>query len=253
MRIFKDFHEAHGEISRDLKEMGIRVDNTMMQDKEGSFPTLELLNYGYTVINPRLGQLKPTQPWAETEWGDRVKAIMGHPSPLGTAWRTRSDDKMDWSNFIEFDGRPLPSGVSLSEAMETANEMVKSDPIRLAYSYGERFACNDQVLRVIRELRRNSNSRQLYIAMWDPQQDSERLGKRRVPCSIGWHLINRNGELHMTYVMRSCDFVTHWQNDVWLAVKLLEFICGKTQSTPGRFSQVIFSFHVYEKDVADVF
>lgn len=253
MRIFNNFTEAKGEIARDLKEMGIKVENTMMQDKVGSFPTLELINYGYTVTKPMAADLSPTQPWAREEWKDRVSAIMGNPSPIGQAWRTRSDEHMDWSEFIEFDGKPLPNGVSLEEARASANPLVASDPIRLAYSYGERFALNDQVMRIIRELRRNPNSRQLYVAMWDPHQDSERLGVRRVPCSIGWHFMLRADALHLTYTMRSCDFVTHWQNDVWLALMLLDFVCNKTGHTPGRFSQFINSFHVYEKDVAGVF
>lgn len=252
-RIFKDFTEARSEISRDLKEMGVQVENVMMQDKEGCFPTLEVEDYHYTVLQPMVQDLDSTQPWAAAEWGDRVQAIMGNPSPLGTAWMTRADDKMDWSEFIEFDGRPLPHGVSLMEAEESANALVRSDPIRLAYSYGERFAINDQVMRVIRELRRNPLSRQLYIAMWDPYQDSERLGQRRVPCSIGWHFRMREGRLNMTYTMRSCDFVTHWQNDVWLAMMLLDFICHKTGNELGRFSQFINSLHVYQRDVADVF
>lgn len=253
MRVFKDFQEAKGEIARDLKEMGIKVENTMMQDKEGSFPTLELMDYGYTVTQPDALHLEPTQPWASAEWGDRVQAIMGNPSPLGTAWLTRADQHMDWSEFIEFDGLPLPHGVSLEEAKLRCDPLVRSDPLRLAYSYGERFALNDQVMRIVRELRRNPFSRQCYISMWDPQQDSERIGKRRVPCSLGWHLRFRENLLHINYKMRSCDFVTHWQNDVWLSMMLLDFICMKTGMHPGRFSQFIDSFHVYEKDVADVF
>jgi len=253
MRIFKDFKEARGEIARDLKEMGLHVDNVMMQDKEGSFPTLELINYGYTVTKPIVQDLNPTQPWAAAEFGDRIQAIMGNPSPLGTAWMTRADEHMDWSEFIEFNGKPLPQGVSLEEAKESCSPLVARDPIRLAYSYGERLALNDQVMRVIRELRRNPMSRQLYIAMWDPHQDSERLGSRRVPCSLGWHFIMREDRLHLTYTMRSCDFVTHWQNDVWLAMMLLDFVCMKTGNVQGRFSQFINSFHVYKIHVKDVF
>ena len=245
--------EAKGEIARDLKEMGIKVDNTMMQDKVGSFPTMELINYGYTVTQPDQSHLNPVQPWSDAEWRDRVQAIMGRPSPLGTSWMKRADEHMDWGQFVEFDGKPMPSGVSLEDMRGSCNPLVRDDPMRLAYSYGERFALNDQVMRVIRELRRNPQSRQLYVAMWDPQQDSERLGKRRVPCSIGWQFMMRNGKLHITYTMRSCDFVTHWQNDVWLSLQLLDFVCLKTGHNSGQFSQFINSFHVYESDVADVF
>jgi len=252
MRIFNNFDEARNEIARDLKEMGLRVDNVTMQDKHGSFPTLELINYGYTVTSPRLGQLHPVMPWAAIEWQDRLRAILGDVSMLGNSWRERADDHIDWAQFLEYNGSPIPDGVSLEE-LKDEYPAAANDPLRLAYSYGERLALNDQVFKVIRELRENPTSRQLYVAMWDPHQDIDRVGYRRVPCSIGWHFLLRNGNLNLTYTMRSCDFVTHWQNDVWLAMNLLYFVCEKTGTNPGHFSQFINSFHVYEKDVADVF
>jgi thymidylate synthase len=252
MRIFKTFDEARGEIKRDLAEMGIKIENERMQDKVGSFPTLELINYGYLVTQPLFGDLRPVQPWASREWEDRLNGIESNPSPLGTAWTSRSDQHMNWEEFVEYDGKPLPIGVTLNTARETWPS-ANNDPIRFAYTYGERFALNDQVLRVIRELRRNPFSRQLYVALWDPDVDIERLSVRRVPCSIGWHFMFRHNKLHVTYTMRSCDFVTHWENDVWLSMKLLEYVAGKVGAEVGQFSQFINSFHVYEKDVKDVF
>lgn len=252
MRIFKNFAEARSEIARDLKEMGLRVENKSMQDKKGSFPTLELINYGYTVTQPEMIDLDPTQPWSDAEWADRREAIMGKIMPLGNAWQLRKDAHMDWEYFLEYDGAPIPDGMTLEQCRQESPEALH-DPMRLAYSYGERLALNDQVLKVIRELRVNPTSRQLYVAMWDPNQDIDRIGRRRVPCSLGWHFMMRNGYLHITYTMRSCDFVTHWQNDVWLALRLLDFVCRATGNKPGQFSQFINSFHVYEKDVADVF
>jgi hypothetical protein len=57
MRIYKDFKEAHGEILRDVTEMGIIVRPKTMQDKkvEGNsdYETLEVQNYGYIVTGPR--------------------------------------------------------------------------------------------------------------------------------------------------------------------------------------------------------
>jgi thymidylate synthase len=63
----------------------------------------------------------------------------------------------------------------------------------------------------------------------------------------------RRDQLHITYTMRSCDFVTHWQNDVWLAMKLQCLVARMTGNKPGQFCQFINSFHVYKNDVKDVF
>lgn len=240
MRIFKGFDEARNEIKRDLKEMGIQVQNTHMQDKIGKFPTLELINYAYTVLDPDPAQLEPTKPWALHEWSERLMGILGKKVNPGEAWKTRTD--LDWSQFLENDGEPV----------KDISELVIG-PKNFAYTYSERFALADQVRKVIEELKQNPESRQLYISMWNTQQDVNHLGKRRVPCSIGWHLMKREGLIHMTYTMRSCDFFTHWENDVYLAVRLLDHICETTGNIQGHFTQFINSFHVYEKDVAEVF
>lgn len=250
MRIFKTFAEAKSEIARDMKEMGLDVESFRMQDKSGNFPTLELINYGYTILQPNTLDLRPTQPWANNEWAERQAGIEGYPCVLGEAWGTRGD--MDWGQYLEYDGLPIPRGMTLDQLRE-ARPQAGDDPIRFAYTYAERFALNDQVIRVIRELRKNPHSRQLYIAMWDPAVDIERIGHRRVPCSLGWHFMMRSGKLHMTYTMRSCDFLTHWQNDCWLALQLMHYVAAKTQQQPGQFCHFINSFHVYKDQVADVF
>jgi thymidylate synthase len=53
--------------------------------------------------------------------------------------------------------------------------------------------------------------------------------------------------------MRSCDFSTHFPNDVYLAIKLLEYIAGITGYEVGSFTHTIFSLHVYRKDLKEVF
>lgn len=252
MRIFENFPEAFGEIARDLREMGIHVKNKKMQDKEGAFHTYELCNYGYTVLNPDFAHLEPTQPWAEVEWEDRLSGIENHPSNPGEAVDLREDDHMIWADYLEIGGRPLPYGVTIDSLIKSQPHLA-NDPAIFAYTYSERFAINQQVWRIIRELRENPDSRQLYVSLWDPHHDCERLGVRRVPCSLGWHFLFRNERLHVTYFMRSCDFVTHFQNDVWLTLKLLHYVAENAGFKPGRFSQFINSFHVYEKDVKDVF
>ena len=258
MRIFKDFPEAFGEIARDLREMGIHVENKMMQDKGGSFPTMELYNYGFTVLEPKLRHLKITRDWCDAEWQDRYAGIMGDGLNPGTSWIKRSDDHMIWADYLEVGGTPLPNGVLPDEHKEQNREPHDADnidwePELFAYTYSERFAMNQQVLRIIRELRRNPLSRQLYVSLWDPNHDCERLGRRRVPCSLGWHFLYRNDELAITYTMRSCDFVTHFHNDCWLSLKLLRLVAAAANIPAGRFSIFINSFHVYRKDVADVF
>lgn len=252
MRLYKDFQEAEGEIARDLKEMGTEVQNDHMQDKQGSFPTMELTNYGYTVLEPDEESLKlPDIHWLRAEWSERQNGINGVAANPGHSYLVPRDS-IYWPDFMEYNGKPIPQGSSF-EKMRKKYPKAAIDPLRFAYSYPERFAMADQVWQVIRQLRVNPNSRQCFISIWDPTTDPERLGVRRVPCTLGYHVMLRDGKLNITYMMRSCDFVTHWRNDVYLSMKLLRFISSKVGIPVGTFAQFINSFHVYKSDVKDVY
>ncbi len=249
MRIFKTFKEALSEIPRDLKEMGLRVGNIAMQDKHGEFPTLELVNYSYAVLEPNMTELGATFPWAEAEWRDRLAGINGNPTNPGSSLNyMREDGRILWDDYLEHVG--VPGRQRLIDAGEHA-----VIPQTFSYTYGERLAISQQVWRVIMELRRNPMSRQLYVGMWDIHNDPERIGERRVPCSLGWHFMMRGGALNVTYTMRSCDFLTHFRNDVWMACALRDFIAAMADPAIkfGSFTHFINSLHVYERDVADVF
>jgi thymidylate synthase len=106
--------------------------------------------------------------------------------------------------------------------------------------------------KLIDELTLHPNSRQLWLPVWS-MIDEERRGARRVPCSLGYWFVQRNGALHETYTMRSCDLYTHYSNDVALATMLLHYICKRTDFKVGTFTHFIGSLHVYAKDVAHVF
>jgi thymidylate synthase len=232
MRVFTRFPEAIEEIRRDLAEMGIDVHTKTMQDKniehDASFATKEIQNYSYTVTDARFEDLKPTQPWADAEWQERLDGINGNPINPGVAWKLR---KEVWEQFLE---RHPRYGDEFS------------------YTYSEQFNEQHQVRSVINRLKVDPASRQLYVAMWAARHSMD-LGNRRVPCSLGWHFQCRGGQLNMTYLMRSCDFATHFQNDIYLALKLQDYVASEAGIKRGHFTQTMFSLHVYRKDLANVF
>jgi len=227
MRIYSSFPQAFSEIRRDLGEMGLPVHTQTMQDKDisedESFATVELTFYQYKVTAPKLGDLEPTQPWADAEWEEREQGCEGNPINPGIAYKLRPEI---WDEFLH-DGQ-------------------------FAYTYPERLAQHMQVRRVINRLRCDNFSRQLQVNIWRPS-DALYLGDNRVPCSIHYAFLFRDGELHMEYYMRSCDFATHFQNDVYLALKLHRYVATAVGLPVGHFIHTIRSLHVYQKDVADVF
>lgn len=235
MRIFMDWKETYEEIKRDLAEMGIEVKPKTMQDKniEGNpdYETKELQNYCYTLLNAKSSEIEGViQPWADEEFKERVNDpfdVFGEPDFInpGVAWKLREDI---WNEYMH-DGK-------------------------MAYTYNERIWRNDQLTKIIKRLKEDHDSRQLWLSIWDPNEDTDKLGGvSRVPCSLGYNFQYRDGKLNIHYVMRSCDFNTHFINDVYLGIKLLEYVAEKTGLEVGSFTHTIFSLHVYKKDIKNVF
>lgn len=225
MRIYLNFTEAMGEIKRDLAEMGIRVHPQTYQDKyvgdNPDFATMELQNYIYTVINPVFTDLNPTQPWADQEFEERIKEPPVNP---GEAWKFRREI---WEQFLEPDGK-------------------------FAYTYSERMS--GQIMKIAKRVKEDPDSRQAYLAIWNPEKDIDKLGGiSRVPCSLGYLFQVRRKRLNMTYLQRSADFVTHFVNDVYLAVRLQNHMSQLTGFPLGTFTHWVGSLHIFQKDVKGVF
>ena len=233
MRKFANFPEAQNEIKRDLAELGISVQPETMQDihvaDNPDFETRELQNYSYTVLRPDFDEIEGVhEEWVKMEWEDR---LAGELNP-GRAWKTR---KEVWEQFLERDRGARQHKV----------------PRLFSYTYSQRMG-GAHIESVVEELKRHPHSRQLWLPVWWPTDESRR-GVRRVPCSLGYWFVQRGGELHQTYMMRSCDFFTHYPNDVALASILLHYAAKRAKLKVGTFTHFIGSLHVYAKDVADVF
>ena len=231
MRLYTNAKETFEEIKRDLAEMGIWVRPKTMQDKviEGNsdYETTELQNYCYTILDAKSSDIpNVSQPWADAEFKERItKPVNGEFINPGEAYKLREDV---WDEFLH-------NG-------------------KLGYTYNELLWNNNQFEKVVERLKQDPDSRQLWISLWDPNRDVDLLGGvSRVPCSLGYCFQVREGKLNMHYVMRSCDFSTHFANDVYLAIKLLEYVSKLTGYPVGSFTHTIFSLHVYRKDLEGVF
>ena len=231
MRLYIKADEAFEEIKRDLAEMGIWVRPKTMQDKniEGNpeYETTELQNYCYTILNAKSSEIpNVTQPWADAEFVERItEPKNGEFINPGEAWKLRENV---WGEFFH-------NG-------------------KFGYTYNELIWNNNQFTKIVNRLKEDPDSRQLWISLWDPTRDPDLLGGvSRVPCSLGYGFQVREGKLNMHYVMRSCDFSTHFANDVYLAIKLLEYVAELTGYEVGNFTHTIFSLHIYRKDLKEVF
>lgn len=228
MRIFSLYEDdIHSNILRDLLKRSVWVKVGRYQDKDvpgDEFDTKEILNYTFMIsdvsdLNVVKEKLKPTLPWADEEFEERVSPQ--HINP-GSAWESRRDV---WEQFLH-------------------------DNI-FDYTYNERIRI--QLRDMIDELKVRPMTRQAIISIWDRTLDNLHRGKVRVPCSMYYQFLFRNNKLHIIYNMRSCDIMTHYKNDIYLAIKLLHYVAREAGMEVGDFYMNIGNLHIFKKDIPQDF
>jgi len=235
MRIYGDCKQLMSEIFRDVLEMGIRVHPHSMQNKvvvgDDNFSTMEITNYDYCLLSLKeedfLFLFDPTcREWIQHEILERVGPIPVNP---GEAYKIRPHV---WDQFL-VDGK-------------------------FDYTYSERIAGKGTFHKIANEIRVNPDSRQLLMAIWDREDIKSIGGKKRIPCSIYYQFMVREGQLNIIYNQRSADVVTHFGNDVWLAHAMMRSMVVAVNSFPeykevplreGYLYHNIGSLHVYKRDL----
>lgn len=233
MRIYKNSFEAIREVERDLMEMGINYQSSTCQDEvviaNKGFMTKELSPYTYSVTNPmdRLTDMvlyKKDHDYLQWVEAEATERYFGNDNKNpGEAWKV---NRKLWKKFLH-DGL-------------------------FAYTYVERL--QEQLMYVKRELKRNPESRQVMMTMYDRHQDMMNWGgKARVPCSLSYNFLIRNDKLNLTYTQRSCDFYNFFQADVYCAIFMMRELAIELGIEVGKFSHLIISLHAFKKDMGDVF
>jgi len=225
MRIYANAYELMSEIMREVWEMGHIVHPNSMQNKDvtgnDDFTTKEITNYSYSLTSlNKLDYLffadARSRHWAQEEFMERINPLYVNP---GTAWQIRAEL---WEEFLNDDGM-------------------------FDYAYHDRM--QHSLKCAINELLRNPDSRQAIINVWDAQIDPQNLGGvRRIPCSIYYQILVRDGMVNIIYNQRSADVVTHFGNDVFLAFKLMEYVAQEIKMPAGYLFHNIGSLHAYKKD-----
>lgn len=226
MRIYRNFPEAYNELRRELKEMGIKihtksVQNLNIEGKE-DMSTLEIQNYTYTVLSPNADEVPVKNiEWAEAEFADRISG--DETLNPGETYKFRSET---WTPLL--------------------NELGMFD-----YTYPQRLA--NTLVPAIRALKLDLYTRRAFVAVFDAELDSTDDFRTRIPCTLGYWFNYRQDKLNMTYLLRSSDFGEHYNYDVYLATRLLNYVASEIGVQPGTFTHWIGSFHVFAKDVEGVF
>ena len=105
---------------------------------------------------------------------------------------------------------------------------------------------------VISLLKREPHTRQAYLPIFFPE-DTGAVHGGRIPCSLGYHFIQRNGLLHVSYHLRSCDIYRHMRDDIYLTSRLLLWVLDEIREEhpnvqPGCLDIHITSLHCFISD-----
>src|SRR5262245_34357157 len=247
MRRFYTFDQAIASVGSELLNWGAEVDTGHWQGvtTEGrpDMVTKEIRDICFTVPMPgnhtRLQeQIRPNLPWADDHFAERVS---GDPTNPGFAYKTwpwwqGQDDatKLRGKFTHTYQERFWPKFAGSKRAHPKKG---------IRYPYGD-------LQDVVNMLRENRYTRQAYLPIFFPE-DTGAVHGGRIPCTLGYHFLVRNEELHMWYFIRSCDYVRHFRDDLYLAARLQLWVMDKLgkKITPGTFNFHCISLHVHKGDL----
>lgn len=222
--------------------------------------TIELTNVVFEMDVPSHPtalqvDVKPNMPFAEAQFADRVSGKPLNPPPSDQLWpwaHHLEDDKSQGFYSHTYPERFWPkwAGPNYEEMEQSIS--VAWEPMRgIRYDYGD-------LSDVVRQLAGSLSTRQAYLPVWFPE-DTGAVHGERVPCSLGYHFLFRDTRLHCTYFIRSVDFFRHFPDDVYMAARLLQWVCAEVTTAmglddmhgwvrPGHLTMHMVSLHVFEAE-----
>lgn len=204
--------------------------------------------------------IRPNLPWADNHFEERVCGVPINP---GTEWENWPYAKSAASfldhrgmynhNYMErywpkFAGANQLPTRTVDEWLEFGLHNPMERPHHgIMYNYGD-------LGDVVELLSTDPYTRQAYLPVWFPEDTGG--GSKRAPCTIGYHFLMRDGKLDINYHIRSCDFVRHFRDDLYLTARLLLWVIERAaekddrwrEVRPGRFLMQIGSLHVFRND-----
>lgn len=193
-------------------------------------------------------QVHPNLPWAEDHFLERVSGDPLNPPPSEAYWpfavQGNAEHKKDEKYSHTYPERFWPKFAD--------NDWPTRPVIDLPHR-GIRFTYGD-LADVVEQLGKSPATRQAYLPVWFPE-DTGAVHKERVPCTLGYQFLIREGQVNITYFIRSCDFVRHFPDDVYMAGRLAQWMSmqlrrsWRVQVQPGQLVMHMTSLHVFGGDL----
>lgn len=256
---YGSFRAFYRELARYMHEWAEEVDTGHWQSME-NVPltrTLECRNVTLVYSIPRTetelhDDIRPSAPWAEAQFLERVSGMPWNPGDTFYLWpyyRGNVEKHKEQGTFSHTYAErmwPRCAGLTNDETLKTTGLPVRDvgEPVGIRFRYGDL----DDVVNL---LVRHPTTRQAYLPIWYPEDTGAHHGER-VPCTLGYHFLLRDHDLHVTYPIRSCDFIRHFADDVYLASRLCQWMISQLQASsgwedvePGQLVMHMISLHVF--------
>lgn len=206
-------------------------------------------------------------PWVSEHFEERVSGQPLNPAPSHLRWPYAVRANADHTTGTQFDhtyperfwpkhangGKPNLRGwvdpISDRPTIQYPEDQVMEG---IRFDYGDLGDVVDLLVR-------SPLTRQAYLPVWFPE-DTGAVVKQRVPCTLGYHFMQRGGRLSCRYYLRSCDVYRHLANDIFFAAALTTWVANQVTSRtngdihfrPGGLVMHISSLHAFVADKAKI-
>jgi hypothetical protein len=238
---------------KQLYHVGQKYSVEKWQGVDSPDDMIELLNQRVVIDTSLLKnkleeEIKPHLPWAELQFQERVSGKPLNPGESYKEWpfykHKKEDDKFRNTEEGQFSHTYMERFWPKQAPM--FNGRINADiNIGIRYGYGDL----DDLIQLLMD---QPHTRQAFLPIWFPEDlKASNLGDR-VPCSLGYDFIIRNNRLHMVYYMRSCDALRHFRDDIYIAIRLMQWVCQELNMLhdidTGMFTMYIKNFHCFYKE-----
>lgn len=226
-------------------------------------PAAQMMELRNVVFEVRLSKLdnvevwkaavEPNLPWADDHFEERVGGVPLNPGVEWANWPwAQSADRFRRERFNHnYMERYWPKYARTQADDDPWLEGERDIRRYPAYVGVAHWGIDDReygdLQDLIELLAHEPDTRQAYLPIFYPEDTGKADGGRK-PCTLGYHFMRRGDKLHLWYPMRSCDIAHHLRDDIYMTLRLGQFVLEACQKlNPDQWVDVYlasFAMHI---------